>query len=190
MENSMIVATSGDDRYRVLLEVVPYPANPRQDYPDDLVVHAVTVPNRVYPDVPGEGPLAGAWTEIKDQGDAVKVFIRYAEIFHGAVTLHDTGTHGSEAVWYMMPGNVTEVNDPALHLAAARDDYRAWAAGEVFTYTIEKSVDWVRGDGENGSRTTWEIVDDDENSGGNLIGYDFAEECAKQEFASFLQRIS
>lgn len=50
-------------------------------------------------------------------------------------------------------------------------------------------MDWVRGDGQDGSKSTWEPVDDDdERSAWGLIGYEFAEEEAKREFSAFLQR--
>lgn len=189
MTDPMIVAMSDDKQFRVRLWVDEGYPNPREESLEDLTVYAVTVPDRHYADVAGAGPLAEAWERVKTWSPhGVELFSRYARIFHGAVTMHDAPHDGPEVIWYMLPGGMAGVSDPMTYMKGWRDEYRAWASGEVFSYVIEEAVDWVRGDGQDGSKSTWEPVDDDEGSAWGLIGYEFAEEEAKREFSAFLQR--
>lgn len=185
MMDEMIIETSKDKRYRVRLVADEGAANPREDC--EQIVYAATLPHSHYIDVAEPGPLADGWERIKGHPDAVDIFERWARIFHGAVTLYDTPHDGPSAVWYIMPAGIAEVPDPRATLEASRDEYRAWASGEVYGYIIEEAVDWRRVDGkDDNGMTTWQEVDDDGSCWG-LIGYQYAEEEARREFAAFLK---
>jgi hypothetical protein len=185
MQDLMIIETSEDKRYRVRLAVDESAHNPREDY--DQIVYAVTLPHSRYNDIAEAGPLVDGWERIKEYPNAVDLFERWARIFHGAVTLHDTPHEGPGAIWYIMPAGIAEVPDPRAALEASRDEYRAWASGDVYGYIIEEAVDWRRVDGkDDDGMTTWEEVDADGSCWG-LIGYQYAEGEAKQEFAAFLK---
>lgn len=184
MQDEMIIEVSEDRRYRVRLVIDEDPVNPRKDY--DQIVYAVTLPHSHYDDVAEAGPLADEWERIRDKPEAVAVFQRWARIFHGAVTLHDSPHEGPDVVWYILPDEIAEVPDPVAALKSSRDEYRAWASGEVYGYIIEEAVDWRRVDGrDDDGMTTWEGVDTDGSCWG-LIGYKYAEGEAQREFAAFL----
>lgn len=185
MQDQLIIETSGDKRYRVRLEVDEGASNPREDY--DQIVYAVTLPNSRYADIAEAGPLVDGWDRIKGYRtrDAVRLFERWARIFHGAVTLYDTPHEGASAIWYILPAQIAEIGGtPREALTSYRDEYRSWVNGEVYAYIIEEAVDWRRLDDKGDDRSTWERIDDE--SSGSLIGYGYAEEEAKQAFANFL----
>jgi hypothetical protein len=175
--DEMIIETSGP--YRVRVEVDAEQINPRTDW--DHITYAVTVPGSRYLDVAGPGPLAEQWDRIKDRPDAVELFQRWARAFHGAVTEVHTPNEGPVSVWYMMPEDQRDTPDPVAYLRGDIAEYQAWAEGDVFSYVIEKAVDWGRRDGKEGSMTTWETVD----SLGSFYGYEEVERVARDAFKPY-----
>jgi len=167
-----ILKVSDDGRFRVRLVNDEDCESPRSHA--DGVIHVVTLPHSRYRNVDeAEGPLSEGWDRIKGHPDAVGIFERWAQIFHGAVTLFDTPSTGADAIWYILPEQFGEVSDPAKALKEERDEYREWAAGETYGYIIEGSAKWDRRDGV-GELTTWGEVD----SSYGYIGFDYARETA------------
>ena len=180
--------TRGDFRVRLVTD--DYPENPRKDY--DHITHVITVQNNRYADVDDDGgPLAKHWARLisghgwrtPDTRDAVAMFERFAKI-HGIVTLYDTPNDGASAIWYMMPDQYHEVGDPMAYLTGERDEYRAWANGEVYGYVIEQRVKWHHTDHDSDDEmATWDHVE----SCYGFIGYQYAEQEARDAFASFAE---
>lgn len=187
MTDEMVIETSEDKRFRVRLAQDQDAQSPRRDS-DCLLGHAVTVPHSDFEDVDEDGgPLADGWDRIKDRDDAMELFTRWARIFHGAVTETFTPYDGPKSVWYMLPEQIKEVGPgttPLKYLQDEIEEYRGWRDDEVYGWIIEKNVEWVPKDGGDASMSTWEQVED--GSCWGYIGYDNAEDVAKDEFASFL----
>lgn len=172
MSNDNVIGTSADGKFRVRLVSDEECESPR--WPGTLP-HVVTVPNSRYVDVDKDGgPLGDGWDRIKRRDDAMDVFERWARIFHGAFTLRDTPERGASAVWYLMPTDTEDMDDPAAFLREEARTYRQWADGETYGYVVEELTGWTRKDGA-GDRDTWEELD----SCYGHIGYDFAKETAR-----------
>lgn len=179
-----ILKVSKNGQYRVRLVDDPFQGevNPRTNR--KTLCHAVTAPGTRFIDVDERpGPLSDGWDRVKGHryDQAVKIFTRWARIFHGAVTLDDRPHDGANAVWYMMPAQFTETTDPAGYLKCERDEYRAWAAGEVYGFVIENSFTWTPADGSDGELTTWGT----EHDSYGYIGYSYAESAALDEFKHY-----
>ena len=163
-------------------------SNPREEY--DHLGSVVSVPSARYHPVDRHGgELESAWHRLWDRYDSengVEIFQRYARIYHGAHTLYDA--NGSpEAVWYILPDAIAQeqISDPAALLAGERDEYRAWANGEVYGYVIERRVTWTAVDDPDDQypdHDTWEHID----SVFGYIGYEYAAESARLGYAHFL----
>lgn len=195
------------DRYRLRLVPHLYPENPRTAF--DHLAHVVTVPHPNYLNVgPDEGPLGDAWRRIigerhrvhgAAERDAVEIFERYARIFHGARTLYDSPYEGPSAVWYILPDGIAQLAapsaehpDPAMAcLQVERDEYRAWAEGDVWGYIIEVRETWVpvsqlgAPESERDTMQTWEEVPD--GSCWGFYGYSYAEQEATEAWEDFLR---
>lgn len=181
---SETLKVSDDGRFRVRLEVQEGPANPRQEY--DHLSHVITVDTlrgRYYDVDKESGPLGDGWDRIKGHNHRVEIFERWARETHGAAVLHDSPGEGAEAIWYLMPDQFGEVSDPGEYLASERDEYRAWAAGEVYGYIIEQSATWTPKDGGDEEIVTWGRVD----SCWGYIGYDYAKGAALEEFERYIK---
>lgn len=175
-----ILETAGQFRVRLRVDQDSGSCNPREDY--DHVAYAVTVPHSHYADVAEAGPLVDGWDRIKHRSDAVDLFTRWARIFHGAVVQYHTPERGPNSVWYILPEQIKEIGGtPEEALRVEIQEYQDWAEGNVYGYIIEKAVEWKRTDGEDETRTTWE----EEESCWGLIGYDWAVQAAKEEFAPY-----
>lgn len=182
-----VLETAGQYRVRLEVDQDSGSFNPRKDY--DHVTYAVTVPDSHYMDVPESGPLSEGWDRIKDRSDAVDVFTGWARIFHGAVVELHTPERGPKSVWYILPEQIAEIGGtPEEALRADIQEYQNWADGEVYAYIIEKSVEWKRTDGEDETQDTWEQVED--GSCGGYIGYDWAVQSAKEEFAAYMKQVT
>ncbi len=175
-----IIETAG--RYRLRLKADPYSAdlNPRTNY--DNLTHVITPTQSWHTDIDKDGgPLQYGWDHYRTRVDGEEMFIRWARVFHGAVTVVHRPHEGAWGLWYLMPEALAEVTDPEEYIRAEAEEYRAWAAGEVYEYVIERSVTWVRTDGQAGAMTTWEHV----ASCGGFIGHTYAEESAREAFAPY-----
>lgn len=155
--------------------------NPRDEF--DHVANVVTLPNARHTDVDKEGgPLAYGWRYLLDRyylTEAAETFERWARIFHGAVTMYDSSHDGAACVWYLT-GEVIEregIADPMACLKAERDEYRAWAEGDVWGYVIERRVTWTLMDADD-EMHTWEH----EESCFGFYGLEYAEESASEAF--------
>jgi hypothetical protein len=183
------IETSDDGRYRVRLMPDPEPSNPRTEF--DQLTHVITLPTHQYIDVDRDGgPLEDGWERIMGHPDAVEIFTRWARIFHGAVVEYHAPHDGAEALWYLMPDGIAQVPDPVAAIRGEIDEYMAWARGEVYGYVIEKAVTWQPVDpGDDvtlpDEHTSWVEVND--GSCWGLIGYDYAETEAREQFAAFLE---
>lgn len=181
---SETLATNGNLRVRLVTDECG--DNPRDEY--DYVAHALTVPSHHYRDIDKDGgPLASAWRDLHNRyhwSNAVEIFQRWARIYHGATTLYDTPHIGANAVWYVLPDvfGPEPTADPIGLLKSERDEYRAWANGEVYGYVIERRVTWSATSDEYPDRDTWEHVD----SVYGYIGYEYAESAARLAYAHFL----
>jgi hypothetical protein len=185
------------DGYRVVLHLDDGLGNPREEF-DGHICSVVQIDPRssyIPPDKDG-GPLAHIWHHLTAGGelyplrDAVEPFQRTVAILGGR-SLYDTPHEGASCVWYIVPtlahhtdGTPVQWSDgfPATPenldriLAGERDEYRSWASGDVYRWTVEKSVGWHRKDGVPGERSTWEHVE----SCGGYYGYNDAESEARR----------
>lgn len=182
---SEILETSKDGRHRVRLVRDEDPVNPRRDY--ENLCHVITVPGSLFIDVDEDGgPLQHGWDHFHDRYDTgrdTNLFIRWARIYHGAVAVEHRPHDGPRSLWYLLPADIEKIgNTPQEAIEGEIREYRAWAEGDVWGYVIERIVDWDRRDGE-GSMTTWEHVD----SCWGFIGYEYAEQEAKEQFAAHLE---
>jgi hypothetical protein len=186
-----VLETAG--RYRVRLEVQQdsVDSNPRTNQ-DCNLTNVITPTGQRYIDVDGDGgPLSDGWDRVAGRDDAVEVFTRWAKVFHGAVVVEDRPHDGAWSLWYMTPKNQAEIVTPveeAIRLEI--EEYRLWAAGEVFGHVIEKSVTRIprdpedREDSELDDETqAWEHVD----SCWGYIGREYAEEAAREAFAPYVE---
>lgn len=168
---------------RLRLVVDEYPANPRGEF--EQLTNVVTVPSREYADIDADGgPLADGWVyfmQRHNDSDAVELFERWARVFHGAVTLYDTPYRGPNSVWYLTADDQREVPDPMACIRGERDEYRAWAEGDVYGYVIEREVTWRRTDVPSVEMTTWELGD----SCYGFYGYEYAVEAAREAWADW-----
>lgn len=173
------------ENYRVKLVIEDAPEDPRKAH--DHIVSVVTVPDRKYIVVDQDGgPLSDQWDRLMEKYEwstAVDMFERWARIFQGAVTLLDTPNEGANAVWYITAEVALRegITDSMAALKAERDEYRAWAGGDVWGYVIERRVTWVRRDGDD-TMETWEH----EDSCWGYYGYEYAESCAREEFGRYV----
>lgn len=185
-----IVETSENGRYRVrlVLQRDSEAFNPRTN--QDNLTHVITPAQQRYIDVDKNGgPLQYGWDYFSTRPDSEKHFIRWARMVHGAVVVEDRPHEGAWALWYMTPEQIAEAGTaPEEVIAAEIKEYRAWAEGEVYSWIIEKAVEWVPkegqvedGDGTPDEMTTWEHVD----SCGGYIGHEDAAQVAKEEFAAY-----
>lgn len=189
-EDEDVIATQGD--LRVILHRQEYVENPREDF--DHICNVVMLPSRDYlpPDKDG-GPYAEVWARLIDRHrhrDAVTIFQRYVAINSGR-TLHDSPYDGPECVWYTTP--YLRVNgkwvwgpeepDAARMdevLRGERDEYRAWAEGDVWAWEVQRSIAYSRADGTaGGEHSHWEHVD----SCGGYYGRTYAESEAREALA-------
>lgn len=180
-----ILKTSKDGKLRVVLKEDSETPNPRGEF--DNVTHVATVPNRRFHNIdPTDGPLGHVWANL-DQDSRVERFVRTVRML-GGVALHDSPGEGSEAVWYLLPDDMAAVQDPVKALEADRDEYRAWAAGEVYGYEVEELKVWVeesgREDETRARRETWEPTGE---SCWGLIGLGYARETALTTFEEYLK---
>ena len=181
MSDILKVSEDGNHRVRLESDADSSACNPRTS--QDNLCHVVTQRGTRFIDVDKTGgPLSDGWNRLKDHDYdyAVEVFTRWARTFHGVVTLDDRPHDGANAVWYMLPAQFTETTDPAAYMKCERDEYRAWAAGEVYGYIIEHAAKWDRRDGE-GELTTWGQVEDC----WGYIGYEYAKQSALSEFERY-----
>lgn len=199
MSDENVIETSENGRYRVRLEIQQDSGsyNPRTE--QDNVAHVVTVPTPGYIDVDKDGgPLADGWARLDgwSKGERVELFTRWARVYHDAVIVLDQPcrrgrTHeGTTALWYMLPEDIEREQidrERAQKVIEGEiEEYRLWAAGEVYGWIIEKGVTWVRkGDAETtdgpDEMDTWEHV----ASCWGHIGRRWAEEAARIEFAHY-----
>lgn len=118
------------------------------------------------------------WREDSDDY-ATKVFCRYVELVHGGVTEMD-GTR----IFYLLPKDAGGCTDRELlrnQLEGGIAEIRAWEAGEVYGYVIERETKWSRvtdDDRIDERRTTWEVID----SCWGFIGWDHVAETATDAF--------
>jgi hypothetical protein len=173
------IAEHGD--WRMRLEQDEDPLNPRTDY--DHIESVVTVPSREYLPVDKDGgPLSAQWQRLLDRyrhRDAIELFVRYAQLYHGAVCRVQYPRNGPVSVWYLTREVYDGPNgtpDPAAYLKGQADEYESWAEGDVWGYIIERRVSWTRDDDPNQHMRTWETVD----SCWGFIGYTYAEQEAQQ----------
>lgn len=113
--------------------------------------------------------------------DGAELFARYVRIVHWGEAIVD----GAD-VWYVMPcdvwsGQANIREDMRKTLEAERNEYNAWANGEVYGYVIEERVTWHAASGDREDRQTWEPLD----SCYGFIGRECAEEEAREAFAAF-----
>ncbi|WP_329793864.1 hypothetical protein V1227_18815 [Lentzea sp. DG1S-22] len=156
-------------RYRI--EHDEYAENPRKS--GGTLTNVVTVLRRNYVPVDDDfGPLSDTWRRLAYRYSsplAMRIFERYAQTIHGAVTLVDRPSDGAWAIWYVMPNKVwwwmaATRNNPELRqseglhlLKSERDEYRNWAYNLAVRYVIEKRTTWTNPD--HGDRDTWEEVE-------------------------------
>lgn len=191
---SEILKVTEDGRYRVRLEIEQdsSPYNPRMDR--DNLAHVVTVPHSHYVNVEEDGgPLANGWEVLiwrYEWDDAIRIFTRWARMFHGAVVRECHPYKGPMSVWYVLPEDIEreKIGTGRAEKVIAEEivEYLTWAEGEVYYHVIEKNVTWQRkggdsGDGIPGEMETWEPVD----SSGGYIGYEWAKEMALEEFSYY-----
>lgn len=171
---SEIIETTADGRYRVRLVADEDAVDPRRNY--GYITHVITQKSSYYRDVdPDGGPLQYGWDYYSTRPGSEALFIRWARIFHGAVVTEHNPGRGPASLWYLMPTGLAEVTDPEARLRGDIAEYQSWADGEVYGYIVEEAADWVRKDGEPGSMTTWDTVEDL----WGLIGFEFAQESAR-----------
>jgi len=175
-----IIETTEDGRFRVRLEIHQSAENPRRDY--DHNTHVITMKNSRYIDVDTDGgPLQSGWDRVADRDGAVKIFTRWARVFHGSTAIEDNPVEGARSLWYMTPEQIKDVgNTPEEVIRSEINEYRSWAKGEVYGYIIERAVDWDSRDSDE-STSTWEEVE----SCWGLIGSEWAEQAARDAFASY-----
>lgn len=179
----LIIETSQDGRFRVRLVVDTNPVNPRKDR--ENLAHVITpTQSRYLPVDEDGGPLQHGWDHFSMRPDSEALFTRWARIYHGAAVVEHRPAQGAWSLWYLTADDVADagIPDPEACIREEIAEYQAWADGEVFGYVIEKAVQWGRRDGQEGSMTTWDHVD----SLWGLVGYEYAEQAAKEEFESFL----
>lgn len=187
-DDTNIIETSDDGRYRVRLVIEEGPENPRRFY--DHITHVITPTQSHYIDVDEDGgPLQYGWDHFRTRAEGEAMFVRWARIFHGAVVVKHHPTYGARSLWYLMPEGLAEIGIPAeQYIGADIKEYQAWAEGEVYRYVIEECVEWKRRDGKEGELTTYNEVDDfDEvDASGPWYGYEDAEKYAREAFADYL----
>ncbi|AWY07632.1 hypothetical protein SEA_YOSIF_68 [Streptomyces phage Yosif] len=169
---------SGDLRVRIVQDTTD--VNPREDY--DHIVNVITADTHLghYLEVDADGgPLQEAWDRIAWRPDAIDVFIRYAEIYHGATVIerHD----GPRTLWYITAAELEEhgiAPEHALNVVEGEiREYRDWAEGDVFGLVVEKNIALKPVD-ETDDRIfmTWDELE----SVWGVIGWDWAVEYAKE----------
>jgi hypothetical protein len=183
-----VLETSTDGKYRLSMAADTNAENPRRDY--EHVTWVITPKQRgPYRSVeidPTGGPLQDGWDRVADRDDAVEVFTRWARIFHGAVVVEDRPDQGPWALWYMTPAQIAEIgNTPDEAIRIEIEEYRAWAAGDVWGYVIQEAVGWQRSDGGVGVLVTQEDVE----SCWGYIGREYAEGEARRAFEAYEKEV-
>jgi hypothetical protein len=187
-EDEDVVASQGD--LRVILRREEYADNPREAF--DQTCNVVMVPSSYCPPDKDGGPFAEQWRRLTDghrTRDAVLIFERYVAINEGR-TLYDTPYDGPSCIWYTTPylrrnGKWVWPQEPTADemdalLRAERDEYRAWAEGDVWGWEVQRSVSYQRTDGQpGGEHSHWEHVD----SCGGYYGRKYAEQQAREALA-------
>lgn len=168
-----------DVRARIVVD--PSPINPRKLGLDKA--YALTIDTHLgrYIEVDEDGgPLANAWSRISWRKDAVEIFERYARIYHDATTFFDHTSDGPVVIWYVLGAEVPGLellSAPRFYLRFEAEQYRRWAAGEVYGVITEKPVSWSPVDPEDErTATVWEET----NSQWGINGYDLARWEAEQ----------
>lgn len=174
-------------RYRVRLEVQEdqQDSNPRTDR-DCNLANVITLSDQRYIDVDKDGgPLQDGWDYFADRDKGVELFIRWARMVHSALAVEENPHDGAHSIWYVMPERIAEAGTtvpPEEIIRQEVEEYREWAAGEVYGHVIEKSVRWQRTETtEDEVMVTWEEVD----SCWGYIGYEYAKEEALQSFVPY-----
>lgn len=117
--------------------------------------------------------------------DADDAFIRYMRIFHGIEVFEEAwGSERTRALVWLEPAERERVGIPDTY--PARDvielevqEHNRWADGEVYGYTVQQLVTWST-DADLEDRDAWE---DTEDSCWGFIGYEYAEEQAREALA-------
>ncbi|MFY1620077.1 hypothetical protein [Micromonospora sp. WMMD736] len=120
--------------------------------------------------------LRRSWWRDDPQDWVAKVFRRYVEIVHGGVV----ETVGRRT-FYLLPedaGGTVDKDVLRSDLVSGVDTIRKWEDGEVYSYVVERLVEWARLDDLGIRRKTWEH----EDSCGGYIGYEHAVEAATEAF--------
>lgn len=168
----------------------------------------VMVPNRrgYYPPDKNGGRLAHVWRHLCRDGDrwpmrdAVEQFERTVSILGGR-SLYVTPHDGPSLIWYVFPdaiyvdshsgervwpeGATPDELDAALKGEA--ETYQQWQEGDVWGYVIEERVTWKRTDGQPGTMTVWQEIDEDGSVWGHF-GYSYAANEAKLALAHEVKR--
>ncbi|QDP44268.1 hypothetical protein KGG70_gp16 [Streptomyces phage Celia] len=178
---------SGDFQVRIMVD--EHPVNPREDF--DHIVHVITADDHRHwlPVDDGDGgPLQAAWDQISWRPDAIDVFTRYARIFHGAAVAENYDpVSGPYTIWYLTAADVEEhgVGDPQAYVEAERDEYVAYANGEVYGFVVEERVVWERAvkTGDSAKDWSWGFEPTDDSLWG-IYGFDWAQSMAKDAIAA------
>jgi hypothetical protein len=179
-----VIASTNDGRVRVRLVLDDHPFNPRADY--DNLGHAITLgPSWQAPIDQDAGPLASGWARIADRENAVELFTRWARTFYDAIVIESASRVGPAALWYLLGEDARDLPPaPEAYLDAERQEYEAWAEGEVYAWVIEKRVTWTTDDDEvDQPRHGWEAID----SCGGHYGHDWATHAAHEALDLYLK---
>ncbi|GGU41673.1 hypothetical protein GCM10010211_00850 [Streptomyces albospinus] len=178
------IAITQDGRFRVRLVPDEDARNPREDY--DHLAHVITIDTHLgyYAPIDKDGgPLADAWNRMSwNRWNGIETFTRWARIYHGAIVIESRPARGPVSLWYLMGDDAEDLGMlPEAYLDAEREEYEAWAEGDVYGYIVEEAVDWLRADDDTETRSTWEEVD----SCWGHFGHDWATEAARQALAFY-----
>ncbi|MFE4451449.1 hypothetical protein [Streptomyces sp. NPDC056796] len=169
------IETIENNGIRARIVVDPDPINPRKDGLNKA--YALTIDTHLgqYIEVDEDGgPLAEAWARISWRKDAVEVFERYARIYWDATTFFDHKSDGATVIWYVLGAEVPHLDllsPPYFYIRFEAEQYRRWAAGEVYGVITERMTWWMPVDPTD-ERTTmlWE----ESNAQWGINGYDLA----------------
>lgn len=190
-----VLETAGKYRLRLVIQEDSESFNPRLER-DCNLTNVITLRDQDYIDVDETGgPLQDAWDHFsynRTDGEAVKLFTRYAR-YRGVTVIEDRPHNGAWALWYVMPGKLAETTWTAEKVIESEQaEYRRWAEGEVYGHIVEKDVTRIPRDAEDrndpeldGETREWEEVD----SCWGYIGREYAEEAAREAFASYAEGV-
>lgn len=188
----MINVIEESDQFRVILEVDDDGSwsNPLA-HSDDSSIYVISYEwcagglwsgNFKAPD--GVGPHIDLYRAFLRKGEraffpinTAEQFARHIQMFRGCVAMVD----GSD-IWYTTKPE--EFTEPRAALASFCDEYTAWANGEVYGYAIQERCLW-KTNTIAGPREHWEWETHDSCWG--FIGYDYAEQTAREEFKAFIE---